>query len=195
MSGTSGLVQYVLVRGDLARTLRWPSGAVIAQACHACVAVTHAYYSDPDTRAYLEDLGNMRKVVLEVSRPTVTALEYTVASRCRRPSRGYRPSRVSVGRRRLVIRVKNYRRLYGKIKNRRPPRPSYASLVCRSSDRTCRVSINANCHDDDDDACVDFFDYRYTTPVRATAVGCNYLRSAPGIREHVFDFVPFSHPF
>lgn len=60
-------MQYVLVRGDLARTLKWPSGAVLAQACHACVAVTHVFYSDPNTQAYLEDLGNMHKVVLEVS--------------------------------------------------------------------------------------------------------------------------------
>ncbi|XP_050536247.1 putative peptidyl-tRNA hydrolase PTRHD1 [Daktulosphaira vitifoliae] len=62
----TSLVQYVLIRGDLARSLKWPSGAVIAQACHACVAVTHTYYSDPDTQAYLRDLGNMHKVVLEV---------------------------------------------------------------------------------------------------------------------------------
>lgn len=63
----SNLVQYVLVRGDLTRTLKWPSGAVMAQACHACVAVVHTYYSDPDMQAYLKDLGNMHKVVLEVS--------------------------------------------------------------------------------------------------------------------------------
>lgn len=63
----SNVVQYVLVRGDLARTLKWPSGAVMAQACHACVAVVHTYYSDPDTQAYLKDLGNMHKVILEVS--------------------------------------------------------------------------------------------------------------------------------
>lgn len=60
-------MQYVLVRGDLTRTLKWPSGAVMAQACHACVAVVHTYYSDPDMQAYLKDLGNMHKVVLEVS--------------------------------------------------------------------------------------------------------------------------------
>lgn len=63
----SNVVQYVLVRGDLTRVLKWPSGAVMAQACHACVAVVHTYYSDPDTQAYLKDLGSMHKVVLEVS--------------------------------------------------------------------------------------------------------------------------------
>ncbi|XP_025406115.1 putative peptidyl-tRNA hydrolase PTRHD1 [Sipha flava] len=62
----SNVVQYVLVRGDLTRVLKWPTGAVIAQACHACVAAVHTYYSDPDTQAYLKDLGNMHKVVLEV---------------------------------------------------------------------------------------------------------------------------------
>ncbi|XP_060874774.1 putative peptidyl-tRNA hydrolase PTRHD1 [Metopolophium dirhodum] len=62
----SNVVQYVLVRGDLTRTLKWPSGAVMAQACHACVAVVHTYYSDPDTQAYLKDLENMHKVILEV---------------------------------------------------------------------------------------------------------------------------------
>ncbi|XP_050430639.1 putative peptidyl-tRNA hydrolase PTRHD1 [Adelges cooleyi] len=62
----TSLVQYVLVRGDLTRSLKWPSGAVIAQACHACVAVTHTYYSDLDTQEYLRALNNMHKVVLEV---------------------------------------------------------------------------------------------------------------------------------
>ncbi|VVC31451.1 Peptidyl-tRNA hydrolase, PTH2,Peptidyl-tRNA hydrolase II domain [Cinara cedri] len=62
----SSFVQYVLVRGDLTRTLKWPSGAVMAQACHACVAVTHIHYTDPNMQAYLKDLGNMHKVVLEV---------------------------------------------------------------------------------------------------------------------------------
>jgi len=66
-STMSNVVQYVLVRGDLTRTLKWPSGAVMAQACHACVAVVHTYYSDPDTQAYLKDLENMHKVILEVS--------------------------------------------------------------------------------------------------------------------------------
>lgn len=73
----SNVVQYVLVRGDLSRVLNWPSGAVIAQACHACVAVIHTHYADPDTQAYLKDLGNMHKVVLEVS--PVSFTEYVCA--------------------------------------------------------------------------------------------------------------------
>ncbi|KAL5236385.1 hypothetical protein ACI65C_003795 [Semiaphis heraclei] len=74
----SNVVQYVLVRGDLIRTLKWPSGAVMAQACHACVAVVHTYYSDPDTQTYLKDLGNMHKVILEV--PDEPALLSTAAA-------------------------------------------------------------------------------------------------------------------
>lgn len=61
------IVQYVVMRGDLARTMGWPLGAVVAQACHACTAVIHLFYNDAHTQAYLDDLDNMRKVVLEVS--------------------------------------------------------------------------------------------------------------------------------
>ncbi|KAL6434043.1 hypothetical protein ACFW04_005890 [Cataglyphis niger] len=63
----SGIVQYVVVRGDLSKTMKWPLGAVIAQACHACIAVTHLFYNDAHTQAYLADLDNMHKVVLEAA--------------------------------------------------------------------------------------------------------------------------------
>ena len=65
MSG-QGIVQYILVRGDLMETLKWPMGAVIAQACHAATAVLHQYKDSEDTQAYLEDVDNMHKVVLKV---------------------------------------------------------------------------------------------------------------------------------
>lgn len=61
----SSLVQYVVVRGDLSKTLEWPLGAIIAQACHACTAVIHLFYNDSNTQAYLADLDSMHKVVLE----------------------------------------------------------------------------------------------------------------------------------
>jgi len=61
----SGLVQYVLVRGDLLLTEGWPVGAVLAQACHAATAAIHLHYTDPHTQEYLTDLDNMHKVVLE----------------------------------------------------------------------------------------------------------------------------------
>ena len=61
----SGLVQYVVIRGDLYRQLKWPIGALIAQGCHACTAVTAIYKDDPNLIQYIADLDNMHKVVLE----------------------------------------------------------------------------------------------------------------------------------
>ncbi|XP_072027525.1 putative peptidyl-tRNA hydrolase PTRHD1 [Amphiura filiformis] len=58
-------VQYVIVRRDLLHTLKWPVGAVIAQACHACTAVIHMYYNDENVKQYTDDLDRMHKVVLE----------------------------------------------------------------------------------------------------------------------------------
>lgn len=66
-SSTLKLVQYVVVRRDLLDVMKWPVGAVIAQACHACTAAIHLNYSDGHTQEYLTDLDNMHKVVLEVS--------------------------------------------------------------------------------------------------------------------------------
>lgn len=66
MSTPLRLVQYVVVRRDLLDTLKWPFGAVITQACHACTSVIHTTYHDEHTQMYLSDLGNMHKVVLEV---------------------------------------------------------------------------------------------------------------------------------
>lgn len=62
----TALVQYVVLRGDLARPpLSWPLGALVAQGCHAALAAVHAYRDHPDTGAYLEQGGAMRTVVLE----------------------------------------------------------------------------------------------------------------------------------
>ena len=60
------MIQYVVVRSDLLHTLSWPVGAVITQACHACSAAIHMFHDDPATQAYLADLDNMHKVVLQV---------------------------------------------------------------------------------------------------------------------------------
>ena len=60
------VVQYVIVRGDLLKALKWPVGAVIAQACHACSAVMHLYHDDPSTVEYVKNLDSMHKIVLEV---------------------------------------------------------------------------------------------------------------------------------
>ena len=62
----ASMIQYVVVRSDLLHTLKWPTGAVIAQSCHACSAVMHLYHDDPNTIQYVSDLDNMHKVVLDV---------------------------------------------------------------------------------------------------------------------------------
>ncbi|KAL8185002.1 UNVERIFIED_CONTAM: peptidyl-tRNA hydrolase domain-containing protein 1 [Gekko kuhli] len=74
------LVQYVVLRGDLLREpLSWPLGALVAQACHAALAVTHAYYDHPDTSTYLAQGGSMRTVVLEApDESALTALAETL---------------------------------------------------------------------------------------------------------------------
>ena len=59
-----GIVQYVIVRSDLMKTLGWPVGALLAQACHATTAAIHQFYEKEDTKNYLKDLDNMHKIVL-----------------------------------------------------------------------------------------------------------------------------------
>ncbi|XP_064597764.1 putative peptidyl-tRNA hydrolase PTRHD1 [Liolophura sinensis] len=61
----SYFVQYVVLRKDLLKTLKWPFGAVVTQACHACTAVLHENYGDPNTQQYLSKIDEMHKVVLE----------------------------------------------------------------------------------------------------------------------------------
>ena len=73
ISMSSQLVQYVIVRGDLLRLLSWPTGAVIAQACHASTAVLWTYCNDPHTIEYTSELDRMHKVVLEVRHATNVA--------------------------------------------------------------------------------------------------------------------------
>ncbi|XP_053552243.1 putative peptidyl-tRNA hydrolase PTRHD1 [Bombina bombina] len=75
----AALVQYVVLRGDLRSGMGWPLGALVAQACHAATAVIHLYYQHPHTQAYLQELGSMHKVVLEVSdEATLTTLAETL---------------------------------------------------------------------------------------------------------------------
>ncbi|XP_026464416.1 putative peptidyl-tRNA hydrolase PTRHD1 [Ctenocephalides felis] len=76
---SSTIVQYVVVRGDLLRTLGWPVGAVVAQACHATTACMHLFRDDPDTQEYLKDMDNMHKVVLEApNENTIQTLHTTL---------------------------------------------------------------------------------------------------------------------
>ena len=62
------IVQFVVIRRDLLKTLEWPVGSVIAQACHACLAVTWENRDDADVAAYLapEKIDSMYKVTKEV---------------------------------------------------------------------------------------------------------------------------------
>ena len=69
------IVQYVIVRKDLFKTLNWPVGAVLAQACHATTAAIHIFRDDEVTMGYLNKLDEMHKIVLEVSILSLSASE------------------------------------------------------------------------------------------------------------------------
>ncbi|KAJ1334669.1 hypothetical protein BSLG_007824 [Batrachochytrium salamandrivorans] len=58
------LVMYVVLRKDLAKT--WPSGSMVAQACHAVTKVLARHPNDPRVVEYLEGLDSMHKVVLGI---------------------------------------------------------------------------------------------------------------------------------
>jgi hypothetical protein len=60
------LIQYIIVRSDLIKSLKWNIGALIAQACHAVTAVNHLNHEDPETQEYLKNLDSMHKCVLQV---------------------------------------------------------------------------------------------------------------------------------
>uniref|UniRef100_A0A3B0NB54 peptidyl-tRNA hydrolase n=1 Tax=Theileria annulata TaxID=5874 RepID=A0A3B0NB54_THEAN len=63
------LTQYVILREDLQTDGKpWPRGALIAQACHACISVNSLYNSDEGVIKYtsFENLPNLRTVVLSV---------------------------------------------------------------------------------------------------------------------------------
>ncbi|XP_032880973.1 putative peptidyl-tRNA hydrolase PTRHD1 [Amblyraja radiata] len=58
------IVQYVVLRADL-RAPAWTRGALVAQACHACLAAVHLSREQADTQRYLEQLDSMATVVLQ----------------------------------------------------------------------------------------------------------------------------------
>ena len=60
------LVQIILLRKDLAKNCNYSRGAVVAQACHASVAVVTENLGDNDTKEYLHKLLSMHKIVLGV---------------------------------------------------------------------------------------------------------------------------------
>lgn len=61
------IIQAVVVRRDLLKTMEWPVGSVIAQACHACLAVAWEHRDDPCVADYLAagNIDSMHKVVKE----------------------------------------------------------------------------------------------------------------------------------
>lgn len=63
------IIQYVIVRADLMKVLKWNIGAVITQACHAVAAINEISRNDELTKEYLspENLDRMHKCVLAVS--------------------------------------------------------------------------------------------------------------------------------
>lgn len=60
MENKEQIVQYILLRGDL----KWSTGSLIAQACHASTAVIVENLSKDVVKSYVEDINDMRKVVL-----------------------------------------------------------------------------------------------------------------------------------
>uniref|UniRef100_T1JCY8 peptidyl-tRNA hydrolase n=1 Tax=Strigamia maritima TaxID=126957 RepID=T1JCY8_STRMM len=66
MSSPPLLVQYVIIRGDLQKVLKWSLGAIIAQACHATAAIVYTFRNDPNVMQYTKDLDKMHKVILEI---------------------------------------------------------------------------------------------------------------------------------
>lgn len=62
------LIQYVIVRADLMKVLKWNIGAVITQACHSVAAINEISKTDELTKKYLstENIDKMHKCVLAV---------------------------------------------------------------------------------------------------------------------------------
>lgn len=63
------LIQYIVVRADLMKVLKWNIGSVITQACHAVAAINEISNTDELTRQYLspENIDKMHKCVLAVN--------------------------------------------------------------------------------------------------------------------------------
>lgn len=66
MCGDQKIVQYIVLREDLQKKLKWPLGAVIAQACHACMGIVTSNMMDDCVKRYLKDMDRMHKVVVGI---------------------------------------------------------------------------------------------------------------------------------
>ncbi|KAL1938568.1 hypothetical protein VTO73DRAFT_11591 [Trametes versicolor] len=75
------LVMQIIVRRDLFDAEGWGVGPLMAQVAHATSAVLHETRERPETQAYLEDLKNMRKVVLQTTdQPSIERLANLLAA-------------------------------------------------------------------------------------------------------------------
>lgn len=64
----SHLVQYIIVNAQLKKCLHWSSEKIIVHCCNATSAVIHTFLGeDNDTRQYVSDNNQMRKIVLQVT--------------------------------------------------------------------------------------------------------------------------------
>jgi peptidyl-tRNA hydrolase len=70
------LIQYIIVRADLTKALKFSLGAMVTQACHAVAAINEITKNDNDTKQYLapENIDSMHKCVLAVSVISVNSL-------------------------------------------------------------------------------------------------------------------------
>ncbi|KIJ31273.1 hypothetical protein M422DRAFT_36286 [Sphaerobolus stellatus SS14] len=60
------LTVQIVVRRDLLEAEGWGVGPLLAQSAHATAAVLHTTRELEDTKAYVDDIKNMHKVVLQV---------------------------------------------------------------------------------------------------------------------------------
>eukprot|EP00299_Pterocystis_sp_00344_P016253 c8153_g1_i4.p2 GENE.c8153_g1_i4~~c8153_g1_i4.p2 ORF type:complete len:126 (-),score=20.86 c8153_g1_i4:90-467(-) len=62
------IIQYVVMRRDLVKTLGWPVGALISQGVHASIAAVVKHIADPQVVEYTSDgqLERMHTITLEV---------------------------------------------------------------------------------------------------------------------------------
>ncbi|TBU39037.1 peptidyl-tRNA hydrolase II [Dichomitus squalens] len=61
------LIMQIVVRRDLLEAEGWGVGPLMAQVAHATSAVLHETRERTETQAYLDDLKNMRKVVMQTA--------------------------------------------------------------------------------------------------------------------------------
>ncbi|KAI4837385.1 peptidyl-tRNA hydrolase PTRHD1 [Plasmodium brasilianum] len=61
------IVQYILINKEILDK-KWPLGSIIAQACHACIAVIAENIDDQIVKEYIsaEKINNMHKIILKV---------------------------------------------------------------------------------------------------------------------------------